>query len=112
MCRRRFLGRVLGGGERGDLFEQCLELPGDLGRRPSKMATRKAISVFVSRGKVAHLKAAPALSPYHFCCGPIKDPIQGVLWRLRRFAGIATPITGFGRLLREHRKESEVGWID
>jgi len=35
-----------------------------------------------------------------------------VLWRLRRFAGIATPITGFGRLLREHRKESEVGWID
>jgi maleate cis-trans isomerase len=28
--------------------------------------------------------------------------IQAVLWRLLCLAGIATPITGFGRLLREH----------
>jgi hypothetical protein len=25
-----------------------------------------------------------------------------LLWRLLRLAGVATPITGFGRLLREH----------
>jgi hypothetical protein len=30
-----------------------------------------------------------------------------MLWRLLCLAGIAAPITGFGRLLREHSKESE-----
>jgi hypothetical protein len=35
-------------------------------------------------------------------CRGVEDPIWGVLWRLLRLAGVATPITGFGRLLREH----------
>ena len=33
---------------------------------------------------------------------PVVNSAQAVFWRLPRLAGITTPITGFGRLLREH----------
>ena len=33
---------------------------------------------------------------------PVITSTQAVLWRLLRLAGVTTPISGFGRLLREH----------
>ena len=33
---------------------------------------------------------------------PVVTSTQAVLWHLLRLAGVATPIHGFGRLLREH----------